>query len=66
VNKAFKLVFVATGWPLAAAVIGWIVFDTIYVEHGSVILWIAGVFLGLIAGLIHVLLLVSASRDRQA
>jgi hypothetical protein len=62
-NKAFRLLAVAVAWPLGAAILGWIVFNTIYVEHGSILLWLAGIFVGLILGLVHVLALVARRKD---
>ena len=59
-----KVSAIVGGWTLAAASIGWVVFNFVYVEHGTGILWLAGFGVGLLLGLAHgLVVLVRQGRD---
>ena len=57
-----RLVLVVLAWTGAAAIVGWVMFNYVFVEHGSVVLWVAGIGLGFILGLVHVLILIERRR----
>jgi hypothetical protein len=61
-KKTGQLLLVVAGWTSTAALIGWIIFNTIYVEHGSILLWLVGIFIGFIVGLVHMLVLIGRWR----
>ena len=58
-----RILAILGGWMLLAAVIGWVVFDFLYVEHGTGILWLAGVGAGFVVGLAHSLVVLVRRRQ---
>jgi len=58
-----RLVLVVLAWTGSAAIIGWVVFNYLFVEHGTLALWLAGIGLGFVLGLVHVLIMLRRRRS---
>lgn len=61
--NAKQIVLIFSGWLMSSSIVGFVVADVLIREHGSVVVFVAFAFLGLIAALVH---LVVAGRSARA